>query len=158
MESPFVYEDDFSRPIADLKFIVFTEWLLIWCMVLIAVFSVDSTCNLESSVYSLLLSLNSLSSHCLADVFPSQAVASWSRYEQGILTFYDSPCALWIAVVLRATCNSNIYLRSHIILSSELLIIKIRWVVMPLNLVISHKSAWSGSIKRFWFSSLLCFN
>ena len=158
MESPFVYEDDFSRPIADLEFVVLTKRLLVWCMVLIAVLPVDSACNLESSVYSLLLSLNSLGSHCRADILPSQAVASWSRCEQGILTFYDRPCALLIAVVLRATCNSNIHLRCHIILGSELLIIEIWWVVMPLNLIISHKLAWSGSFKRYWFTAFLCIN
>ena len=160
MESSFVYEDDLSSPIADFKFIVFTKGLFVRCMVLIAVFPVDSACNFEGSVDTLFLSLDSLGGHCLADVLPSRTRASRSCHIQGVPTFVDRPCAFWIAIVLWTTCNYDIYCVCHKVLGTELLFIVIGRVVVPFYLVIrhSHELAWSCGLEWNFVITFLCLN
>ena len=76
MESPFVDKDDFSSPVAQLKFVVLTERFLVGCVVRIAILSVNGTCDLKGSVDSLLLCLSSLRGNLRADILPCLAVPS----------------------------------------------------------------------------------
>ena len=121
--------------ILEVKFIVAAKCLLVGCMVLVGIFSVDSAGNFEGPIDALLLGLAAKLGYLSADVMPSHALTGRSGGVEGLRALGDSPGAFLVAVVFRSPSYFNIE-RWNVIVLLVYFGLCIILGIWPLNLVV----------------------
>ena len=135
VERSLVDKDYLTSPVVDLELVVLPEGFLVGCMVLVGIFSVDSTGNFEGPIDALLLGLAAKLGHLSTDVMPSHALTGRSSGVEGLRALGDSPGAFLVAVVFRSPSYFNIERWNVIVL-----LVYFGWCIIlgirPLNLVV----------------------